>query len=380
MGMLLFCRQKKAGLSDNVGRYRVGLAVNSLFSAIMCLITNNIILNFYSYYFFYTFSRQTCNMKEARFIFLNKKKWKEMEQGQQFDSERLAANFIELSDDLAYARTFYPGSDTERYLNRVIAGYLTHINQGSRQRKNSLLTFWQRDLPLLFASEYKTLWFAFVFFCFAALIGAFSAAHDVSFIRLILGDAYVDMTLRNIASGKPMGVYASGSEWDMFFAITTNNIRVAFIAFVFGLLFSVGSLWILFTNGIMLGAFQYFFFQHGLLLHSSMSVWAHGTFEITSIILAGAAGIVMGNGFLFPGTFTRLYAFRAGALKGIKIIVGLIPFFIIAGWIESFITRYADSHPLVGAVFIGVSLIGVVGYFVFYPYWVTLKYCSDGKN
>ena len=70
-------------------------------------------------------------MKEARFISRNKDKWKNMENGQQPDAEHLAANFIELSDDLAYARTFYPGSEVERYLNQLIAGYQTDIN--SRQ-------------------------------------------------------------------------------------------------------------------------------------------------------------------------------------------------------------------------------------------------------
>ena len=69
-------------------------------------------------------------MKEARFISRNKDKWKNMENGQQPDAEHLAANFIELSDDLAYARTFYPGSEVERYLNQLIAGYQTDITRG----------------------------------------------------------------------------------------------------------------------------------------------------------------------------------------------------------------------------------------------------------
>lgn len=312
-------------------------------------------------------------MKEARFIARNRDKWKEMENWQKFDSDRLAANFIELSDDLAYARTFYPGSEIERYLNHLMAGYHTNINSRPPQ-KSSLLSFWTRDFPLLIARDYKTLLFAFCFFLLSAVIGVFSAAHEESFVRLILGDAYVNMTLDNITSGKPMGVYSSMDEWTMFFHITTNNIRVSFIAFAFGLIFSAGTLWILFSNGIMLGAFQFFFYKYGLLLHSALSVWAHGTFEITSIIIAGAAGLIMGNSFLFPGTYPRLYSFRRGALEGVKIVAGLVPFFIIAGVIESFVTRYADSHPLVGGVVIALSIAGVIGYFVIYPYRVKSKY------
>lgn len=297
-----------------------------------------------------------------------------MEQWQQFDTERLAANFIELSDDLAYARTFYPGSETELYLNQLLAAYLANINACPPRKKHALLDFWRTELPLLLASEYKTLLFALIFFILTVTIGAFSAAHDDTFVRLILGDNYVDMTLDNIASGKPMGVYDSENQWSMFFWITSNNIRVAFTAFAFGLLFSVGTLWILFFNGVMMGAFQYFFYSYGLFTHSMLSVWAHGTFEITSIILAGGAGLVMGNSFLFPGTYPRLVSFRRGALRGVKIVAGLVPFFIIAGFIESFITRYADAIPVIGGITILVSLIGVIGYFGICPYWVNREY------
>ena len=151
-------------------------------------------------------------MKEARFISRNKDKWKNMENGQQPDAEHLAANFIELSDDLAYARTFYPGSEVERYLNQLIAGYQTDINSRPVRKNKPIWYFWKQELPLLLASEYKTLLFAFFFFVLSAFVGVFSAAHDESFIRLILGDTYVNMTIDNITSGKPMGVYNQGDE------------------------------------------------------------------------------------------------------------------------------------------------------------------------
>ena len=88
---------------------------------------------------------------------------------------------------------------------------------------------------------------------------------------------------------------------------------------------------------------------------------------------------MMGNSFLFPGTYKRSYSFRNGALRGIKIVTGLIPFFIIAGWIESFITRYADTYPVVGAVAIILSLGGAIGYFVVYPYYLH-KTETNGKD
>ena len=318
-------------------------------------------------------------MKEARFVSQNKEKWGKMENVNHLDTDTLASNYVILSDDLSYAKTFYPGSDVVKYLNQLISVYQINIYGQERSGKKGILSFWVREFPLLLYRERRTLLFAFLFLLFAALIGIFSTAKDDTFVRLILGDAYVDKTLENIENGTPMGIYSSSNEVDMFFMITANNIKVAFVAFVFGIFFSAGTLWILFSNGVMLGAFQYFFFQHGLLWHSVMSVWAHGTFEITSIIIAGGAGLVMGNSFLFPGTYKRSYSFRNGALRGIKIVTGLIPFFIIAGWIESFITRYADTYPVVGAVAIILSLGGVIGYFVVYPYYLH-KTETNGKD
>ena len=294
-----------------------------------------------------------------------------MENVGRLNTDTLASNYVILSDDLSYAKTFYPGSDVEKYLNQLISVYQINISgKGEQSERRGMLTFWGHEFPLLLYRERRTLLFALLLFLFSALIGVFSTAHDESFVRSILGDAYVERTISNIENGTPMGIYASGDELDMFVMITTNNIKVSFVAFVFGILFSAGTLWILFTNGLMVGAFQYFFFQQGLLLHSVLSVWAHGTFEITSIIIAGGAGLVMGNSFLFPGTYRRMYSFKEGALRGIKIVTGLIPFFVIAGWIESFITRYADSYPVVGAAAIILSLGGVIGYFIVYPYYL----------
>ena len=143
-------------------------------------------------------------MKEARFISRNKDKWKNMENGQQPDAEHLAANFIELSDDLAYARTFYPGSEVERYLNQLIAGYQTDINSRPVRKNKPIWYFWKQELPLLLASEYKTLLFAFFFF--GPWLGRFLFQNEevgvflriLSFLSPFL---YLETTLGSILNG-----------------------------------------------------------------------------------------------------------------------------------------------------------------------------------
>jgi uncharacterized membrane protein SpoIIM required for sporulation len=94
----------------------------------------------------------------------------------------------------------------------------------------------------------------------------------------------------------------------------------------------------------------------------------HGTIELLSIVIAAAAGFTMGNGLIFPGTYSRLESFKRSAIKGLKIVVGLVPFFIIAGFIESYITRYAFMHWTLKAFIILASTALMIFYFVIYPY------------
>jgi uncharacterized membrane protein SpoIIM required for sporulation len=206
-----------------------------------------------------------------------------------------------------------------------------------------------------------------VIFSISILIGAFSSAHDESFARLILGDAYINMTEANIENDDPMAVYKDAKQIDMFFGITLNNIRVSFLAFAAGVLASFGTAFLLFQNGLMLGAFQYFFFKKGLLLTSALTIWVHGTLEISSIVIAGGAGLVVGNSILFPRSFSRMDSFRKGAKNGVKIVVGLVPLFIIAGFLESFVTRLTDIPDIGKFLIIGISAAFIIYYFIIYP-------------
>jgi uncharacterized membrane protein SpoIIM required for sporulation len=122
----------------------------------------------------------------------------------------------------------------------------------------------------------------------------------------------------------------------------------------------------LFYNGVMLGAFQAFFYERGLLTESVLKIWIHGTLEISAIVIAGAAGLTMGNSLIFPGTLPRLESFKRGAKQGLKIAVGLVPIFIMAGFLESFVTRLT-LPPLVSLLIIGTSAVFIGWYFIVYP-------------
>lgn len=310
-------------------------------------------------------------MQEVAFLKKNSEKWKRFEAliagRNTTDPDTLAELFISLTDDLAYARTFYPESKTTRYLNTLTAKVHQAIYRNKKEEKSRFVTFWKEEVPRTMWECRRDLLYAFVIFTVAFLIGAVSAANDLAFPRLIMGDTYVNMTLENIKNGDPLAVYKQARELDMFFGITLNNVLVSFRMYASGILTAIGTVMMLFYNGIMVGAFQYFFYQHGVLTESLLTIWIHGTLEISAIIIAGAAGLTFGKSLLFPGTYTRSYSLLRGAKQGLKIIIGLVPIFITAGFLESFVTRHNDMPVVLSLLIIGSSLAFIVWYFVIYP-------------
>ncbi|TVZ15026.1 stage II sporulation protein M [Maribacter sp. MAR_2009_72] len=317
-------------------------------------------------------------MREAAFVRQNKEKWIAFEKaialGRNTNPDELANGYIQLTNDLAYAQTYYAESKTLLYLNELAAQAHQKIYKNKKENRNRIVDFWRTEFPLFFRQYHKTMGIAFLIFIVASAIGALSALNDTTFVRLILGDAYVNETLNNIANGDPAAIYKGGSEIGSFLGITINNIRVAFLAFSFGVITSIGTAYILFSNGVMLGAFITFFYTKGVFFEANKQIWLHGTIEISVIIIAGCAGLIMGNSILFPKTYSRRISFMKGAKDGLKVVVSTIPFFILAGFIEGFITRYTNMPNWLAILIIAASLFLIVFYYLAYPIILNKKY------
>lgn len=322
-------------------------------------------------------------MKEALFLKRNIDKWKHYEQALSgtVDPDTLASAFIELTDDLAYARTFYPESSTSDYLNGLASGFHHRLYKNKKESTARVWSFWQYELPLLFRQYRRYLLYAFIFFVVFAGIGVLSASRDTTFVRVVLGDHYVNTTLDNIRRGDPFGVYRSTGSFMMFLEIAFNNIKVAFLAYVMGISGGVFTVFFLMANGVMIGAFETFFFQHGLGWNSVLAVFIHGTIELSVFIVAGAAGLILGASLLFPGTFSRWQAVVRGGKDAMKIAFGLVPFFLVAAFLESFVTRHYHEIPLVvNLVILTASLGLIIWYFLLYPIHLDRKKKRLGES
>ena len=317
-------------------------------------------------------------MREVAFIKQNKEKWLEFEQAifgkLKKNPDDLASLYIHLVNDLSYAQTYFPKSKTVVYLNHLASQTYQKIYKTKREDTNKLIYFFKTEVPLLVYQYRRYILYAFLIFGILTAIGAISAKNDDTFVRLILGDQYVNMSLENIKDGNPVAVYKSGSNWGSFIGITFNNLRVGALSYFFGIFLGFGTFYILLNNCIMLGSFQYFFYKEGVFWESVRGIWIHGSMEIFAMVIEAAAGFALGASILFPNTYSRFNSFKIGFKNTFKIFLSTMPFTIIAGFLEGFITRYSIDMPHYLSVFIILSTLSAIGYYyLIYPFIVHKK-------
>ncbi len=320
-------------------------------------------------------------MREVAFIKQNKQKWLDFEKALFGKNEKtpdeLADLFIHLTNDLAYAQTYYPRSKTIKYLNDLSARAFHKIYTSRATSWGQISYFFKYDLPLTLYRNRHYMLVAFIIFIFFICVGVYSSIQDPYYVEEILGSSYVEMTKENIANGDPLGVYKSGSALDSFFYIALNNLRISVMVFTSGIICGIGSVYYAFKNGIMVGAFQYFFHTEDLLIESALGIWMHGAFEIFSIVIALMSGLMLGGSLLFPKSYSRKLSIRKGAADAIKVYISTIPFITIAAFIEGYITRFADDLIWLPKAIISLGTLSfIVWYYVFYPKKIRQKTTS----
>ncbi|KMQ68106.1 membrane protein [Chryseobacterium sp. FH2] len=314
-------------------------------------------------------------MREVYFIKQNKEKWLGIEQVVQGKVKKnpddLSSLYINLTNDLAFAQTYYPKSNTTVYLNHLSSQIFQKIYKTKRVERNRIFHFFATEVPMLVFQYRRYLLYAFLFFTLFTLIGVLSGIYDKDFANIILGEGYVNETIDNIKKGNAVGVYQSGSTWGSTIGIIFNNIGVGAKLYIYGVFGGVGTLYALLSNSVMLGSFQYFFYDYGALKDSARGIWLHGVFEIFAMVVEAMCGLILGTSILFPKTFSRFESFKHGFRDSFKIFLSTIPFTICAGIIEGYITRHALKMPLMLNLIIIFGCLVVIGfYYVVYPYIV----------
>lgn len=319
-------------------------------------------------------------MTEVKFIKTYKEKWQTFEKylnGHQLLSpDELSDLYIQLTDDLSYARTNYPTSKLVGYLNQLAVQAHQKIYRNKKESGSRFLRLIKEEIPKAAFRHRKQFKYAAIIFITSIFLGLLSSYLNPEFPNQIMGDSYVNMTQQNIEDGDPLAVYKGTEESMMFVSIFANNIRVSFMAFIAGIMGSIPAGLIMVYNGIMVGAFLFFFVRQGLIMIALSTIFLHGAVELTSIVIAGGCGLIIGNSLLFPGTYSRMVSLRKAASDALKVMLGLSPFVLLAALIESYITRHYLEMGVGGRLFVIIpTFIFIIWYFFVYP----RKFADYGK-
>ncbi|MFY0631648.1 MAG: stage II sporulation protein M [Flavobacteriaceae bacterium] len=318
-------------------------------------------------------------MREVAFIKQNKEKWLEFEKvisnNQKKNPDDIADLHIKIMNDLAYAQSFYPKSKVVPYLNKLAKISYSKVYHTKRVDQNPIIAFFFDEVPLLLYKYRKYVYLAFAIFFVFFFIGLLSTFNDETFAKRILGESYIEMTLENIESGDTLGVYKGGSNWGSFIGIFNNNLWVGLKMFLSGLFVGIGSGFYIVYNSIMVAVFQAFFYQQNTLWDSVKGIWIHGTYEIFSMVIESAAGYIIGASILFPGTLKRFESFKIGLRNAFFIFLSTIPFTLVAGFLEGYVTRYYNAMPAFFCyAIIFFCLTTISYYYLILPFKVAKKH------
>jgi uncharacterized membrane protein SpoIIM required for sporulation len=244
--------------------------------------------------------------------------------------------------DLSTVRADRTSRTLEQYLNRLVGRAHNFVYSGKRISALTLWSFLAHGYPRLLRRLSGYIYLATAITLVTAILGALITLIRPDFGALYVGADMMDtinqhkMWTDTILSVKPAA--ASG--------IMTNNIMVCFLTFAGGVTAGLFTLFELYNNGMMLGVIATLCAQH----HMSLSLWSfiasHGALELPSIMLAGAAGLRLGAGILFPGLLRRRESIAVAGAEAVQLVAGTIPLLIIAGTLEAFLSPTHEPAAL----------------------------------
>ena len=251
--------------------------------------------------------------------------------------------------DLAFARRAFPHDPVTRRLERLVIDgrQAVYAHSGNRRSLWWFLHtgYWQRVLerpwPLAIA----------VLLLFGPLVLAAVWAMDdpAAAIGIVPGE------FQGAAEpGGGAGALSAGDQSALSTQIFTNNIRVTFLAVAGGILGGLGTAAVTIFNGGMIGAIIGLTIENGQSSELLRLIVPHGVLELSCILVAACAGLRIGWALVEPGTLTRGQSLRREAGPAVEIVLGTMPWLVLAGILEGFVTGTVRS--LGGAIAVGVAL------------------------
>ncbi|HKO04755.1 MAG TPA: stage II sporulation protein M [Candidatus Acidoferrales bacterium] len=248
--------------------------------------------------------------------------------------QELGLLYRQTASDLARVRDDPESGSLAEHLNRLLGRAHNLVYSGGRRPRGGVLRFYMATFPQAFRETFSYTLAAFAIFLLGTVLGWLLTLRDPGFGRFFLNPAMADtieerkMWTDSIVAVKPLA--SSG--------IMTNNLTVCFLTFAAGITAGVGTVLMLFENGVLMGVIGAACWQAGLSLRLWSFVAGHGALELPAIFISGGAGLLLARGLLFPGFLPRRDALAEAGRKAVQLVLGIIPVLVLAGIIEGFLS------------------------------------------
>lgn len=269
--------------------------------------------------------------------------------------------YRQVASDLSTLRQDRTSAALAAQVNHLLAR-AHHIIYSSRKSTwRNFLLYLRDGYPLVFRQQIRYVFTALVLLLGGTLVATAFTLADPRFAAPILGPNVMEnverheMWTNSIVSVSPQAT--SG--------IMTNNLSVSFSAFAGGLLFGLGAVYMLFLNGLMLGAVAVVCQKAGMGILLWSFVAPHGSLELPALVIAGAAGLRLGHGMLFPGIYKWKDSVARAGGEAVRLVSGVIPMLMTAGTLEGFFSP--SSAPVALKFSIGAGLFALLLVWLFRP-------------
>lgn len=265
----------------------------------------------------------------------------------------LIALYQRVSAHLSHARSRYRDPDLNARLSGILGAARVVIYRRRTSVWGSVGRFFTETFP-------AAVWGSRRFVAVAALL-VFVPAIGMG-LWLYHSPAALDASVppemqELIAEEEFADYYRSDAAQDFAGYVTVNNIQVAFLAFALGIIPIVGTGWVLGSNGLNLGVMAAVMHRAGEGAQFWGLILPHGLLELTAITVAGAAGLRLSWAIVAPGERTRGRALREDGMRAVVIVGGLALCFVVAGFIEGFVTP--SALPTALRIAVGVAAVSL---------------------
>ena len=257
------------------------------------------------------------------------------------DLRRLNSLYLATAQDLAFGRSIGISKNSENYLNNLV---IQAHNQIYSAKTNGDLSLWQYiwyEYPKVFQRFLGYILVAFVFFCAGLSFAVYEVENKSDFVNAYTapGNPILPESIKKLINQHKMWTDSiQGFESYSSAFIATNNIRVSILLYILGIFLGIGTVVILWLNGLSIGVVLAYGYKHGMLAKILSFIAGHGVFELMAFFIAGGAGLSLGWAIINPGQYSRLDSLRLIAYDSVKVFCGVIPLLIWAGIIEGFIS------------------------------------------